>query len=38
MNESTKTLTEESTKKSLIGKISERLLEIELKSNHSIIP
>ena len=37
MNESTKTLTEES-KKSLIGKISERLLEIEFKSNHSIIP
>ena len=36
INESNKKLTEESTKKSLIDKISRRLLELEFKSNHSI--
>ena len=34
--ESTKKLTEESNKKSLIDQISKRLLELEFKSNHSI--
>ena len=36
-NESNKKLTEESTKKSLINKISRRLSELEFKENHSII-
>ena len=35
-DESNKRLTEEATKKSLIDKISKRLLELEFKSNHSI--
>ena len=37
INESNKKLTEESTKKSLINKISRRLSELEFKENHSII-
>ena len=36
INESNKQLTEESTKTSLIDKISQRLLELEFNSNHSI--
>ena len=37
INESNKKLTEESTKKYLIDKISRRLLELEFKKNNSII-
>ena len=36
INESNKTLTEESTKKSLVDEFSRRLLELEFKSNHCI--
>ena len=36
INESNKQLTEESSKTSLIDKISQRLLELEFNSNHSI--
>ena len=37
ISELNKKLTEESTKKSLIDKISKRLLEFELKKNNSVI-